>query len=393
MLSIENGTTMRLRYLRVQARNLARNLILERSGGLGRALVKPSGIYIDVTYRCTMRCRTCFRWLSRPREDELGVDEWKEVVAALRRWLGDFYLAMGGGEPLLKPEIEEIVRFAASIRVNTSIITSAYPLDGPMFDRLSSAGLDCLCISLDGVNASTHDAIRGVPGSFERAVEAVERHAGQVRAGMTRTTLSLSTTMMRRNMGEIVDLVRWAEAREVHSVNLQLLLPPSAFPYAAEEDVDYAALASGAPFTELSEKGATNAEIEAAFGELKEMRAAGHLIINNSTRHLEALCEAVKGNLDGTDVTCRVGHMNFFIDPFGNVRLCPLMEPVGSVVRERPERLWNSRAARERRRDIEQCREPCRLAHCNFPNVQLYRSLGRLWQQYSRRALGRAGSG
>lgn len=377
---------MRLRYLRVQARNLARNLVIERSGGFGRALVKPSGIYADVTYRCAMRCRTCFRWMSRPRKDELDVDGWKEIVASLRRWLGDFYLTFGGGEPLLKSGLEEIVRFAASLRVNTSIITSGYLLDGPRFDRLSEAGLDCICISLDGVEASTHDAIRGMPGSFERAVAVVERHADQIRSGRTRTTLSLSTMVMRGNVGEMVELVRWAEAREVHSVNLQLLLPPSAFPFVAKEPVDYEALATGADFAGLSERGGTDAEIEAAFGELIEMRASGRLIINNSARHLEALCEAVKGNPDGLDVACRVGHMNFFVDPFGNVRLCPLMEPVGSVVRERPERLWNVRAARERRRDIDKCRRPCKLAHCNFPNVQLYRSLGRLWQQYSRRA-------
>ena len=358
---------MRLRYLRVQARNLARNLVIERSGGLGRALVKPSGIYVDVTYRCAMRCRTCFRWMSRPRADELDVDGWKEIVAALRGWLGDFYLTFGGGEPLLKPGIEEIVRFASSIRVNTSIIPSAS----------------------DGIDASTHDAIRGMPGSFERAVAAVERHADRVRSGGTRTTLSLSTMVMRGNVGEMVDLVRWAEAREVHSVNLQLLLPPSAFPFTAEEPVDYEALTSGADFAELSGQGATDDQIEAAFAELIEMRDSGHLIINNSDRHLEALCEAVKGNLDGLDVACRVGHMNFFVDPFGNARLCPLMDPVGNVSLHRPEWLWNVRAARERRCEIEQCNKPCRLAHCNFPNVQLYRSLGRLWQQYSRRALGR----
>ena len=384
---------MRLRYLRVQARNLVRNWMVERSGRLRRGLVKPSGIYIDITYRCPMRCRTCYRWRSKPQEHELHAEVWKEVVTALRSWLGDFYLTIGGGEPLLRPDLDGIIRYASSLRVSTSIITSGYLLDGDRFDRLSDAGLDCVCVSLDGLGPDTHDAIRGREGSFDRAAAAVERHAEAIRTGRTRTTLSLSTMVMRKNVREIVDLVRWAEAREVHSVNLQHLLPPSSFPFSPKvpfspelpDPIDYNALAAEAAFSELSEEGATDGEIEAAFSELKAMRASGHLIINNSARHLDALCQAVKGRIDDVDLSCRVGHMNFFIDPFGNARLCPLMAPVGRVVDEPPGRLWNVRAARGRRQEIAECREPCRLAHCNFPNVQLTRSLGRLWQQYSRR--------
>lgn len=88
--------------------------------------------------------------------------------------------------------------------------------------------------------------------------------------------------------------------------------------------------------------------------------------IGNSLKHLEWM-KVYFGNVKQLLLLkCRVGVSNFSIDPYGNVRLCFNMEPIGNIRFDTPERLYNSINSKRQRKSIRKCGMRCRILSCNF---------------------------
>lgn len=369
---------MRLPYIRLQAKNLLRNAVGSLAYGSDRAFIKPSGVFVDITYRCVLKCRMCYRWRHKGQEGELPLEAWKEIVLALKAWLGRYTLTLGGGEPLLKEGVLELIRFAHDAGIESALISNGYLIDEDLFEKLLDAGLGCLCLSVDGTDPETHDSSRGMPGSFERVAKVVELYSHRRPPEMN---LSFSTILMGSSIDQMPGLVQWAEAKGVHSVNFQALLSPLSFPFTTDDRLDLHGLAEEHDFAGLTRPPEGARSVDAVMEELIDMRRSGRVVINNSVEHLRALRAYLVDPGSPSEVRCRTGQINLFVDPAGNARLCPLMPPVGSLHGTHPGRIWNSPEARTTRARIRACGEPCRLAHCNFPNLQLTRSLRRVVQQ------------
>jgi len=135
---------------------------LERRLGVRR----PLFLSWYVTGRCTQRCRGCvFFERFAGQDDELSAAEARDVVAQL----GALHLPVllfVGGEPLLRPDLADLVAGARQQGIQTGLFTNGAPLTPGLARRLSSS-LDVLIVSLDGFGAG-HDRIRG-RGSFARA--------------------------------------------------------------------------------------------------------------------------------------------------------------------------------------------------------------------------------
>lgn len=152
-------------------RNSRRNLIAADGD---RAL--PAGPYmaeLDITYRCNLRCRMCRRWLD-PRQDELTTAEYaalaREFAAA-----GVHQVSIAGGEPLLRPDVFEIIRGFADRGMSVNLCTNGMEV-GRLRREIAASGATCVTISIDGAGPDSHDAIRGRSGSYvqiERGVHAL----------------------------------------------------------------------------------------------------------------------------------------------------------------------------------------------------------------------------
>lgn len=136
---------------------------------------RPSYLLYLVTMRCNGRCRMCFYWRWQIDERrELTVDEVNQFSRSMGRL---FQVQLGGGEPFLRDDFEEIaLRIAYNCR--PSIIT--IPTNASMPDVIVPT-VENLCrkipgtmvrmvLSIDAVGRD-HDAIRGVPGIFDLAME------------------------------------------------------------------------------------------------------------------------------------------------------------------------------------------------------------------------------
>jgi AdoMet-dependent heme synthase len=132
----------------------------------------PIGAYIAITYRCQCRCPHCYA----PGSNSLTLQELstKEILSILDQLkaIGTLQVVFTGGEPLLRPDIFELIAYAHKIGLLTRINTNAYRLDRTCVSKLKEAGLDQCGISIDHIDAESHDRFRSLPGLHARALQA-----------------------------------------------------------------------------------------------------------------------------------------------------------------------------------------------------------------------------
>ena len=73
---------------------------------------RPVSVLILLTERCNAKCVHCDIWKNRGREDSPTVEQWKQTLADIRRWLGPVHVVFTGGEALLKPYAIELIGYA-----------------------------------------------------------------------------------------------------------------------------------------------------------------------------------------------------------------------------------------------------------------------------------------
>ena len=127
----------------------------------------PLALRWQLLDRCSNRCLYCSLWKS-PRK-EMNLEEIKRILNEVKK-AGTVRISYSGGEPLLRNDIYEIIRYTKILGISPSINTC-----GAMFEKKEKAIklLDLVKISIDG-KKETHDFIANRNGSFEEAIKAVE---------------------------------------------------------------------------------------------------------------------------------------------------------------------------------------------------------------------------
>ncbi len=163
---------------------------------------KPVVVW-NVTRRCNLKCLHCYAQATAgPAPDELS----HQAALDLLRDLKDFgapVVLFSGGEPLLRPDLLELVDRAVAHGMRAVISTNGTLISRDLAWRLKDLGLSYVGISLDGT-AAVHDRFRGEPGSFAAAMTGV-RHCAEVglKVGLRFTVSRLNY----REVPAIFDLV------------------------------------------------------------------------------------------------------------------------------------------------------------------------------------------
>ncbi len=132
-------------------------------------------LFLEITQRCNLRCRHCGSdCTAAPRTDELSTEEWLRFLDGLgeRARRDRLALVVTGGEPLCHPELPRLLEGLRRNGLTFGLVSNGQALTQARLGQLLAAGLSSLTISLDGLEAS-HDWLRGVPGSFQRATAAI----------------------------------------------------------------------------------------------------------------------------------------------------------------------------------------------------------------------------
>lgn len=127
----------------------------------------------NMTNRCNLKCRHCYLDADEDAvADELTTDEAKQFIEDLAAMKVPVLL-FSGGEPLVRPDIYELIVYAKELGLRPVLSTNGTLITPEVAKRLKEAGLQYVGVSIDGV-ASTHDDFRGIKGAFVQTLHGIK---------------------------------------------------------------------------------------------------------------------------------------------------------------------------------------------------------------------------
>lgn len=171
---------------------------------------KPVVVW-NVGRRCNLRCVHCYSASKDIEyEDELTTQQGKQLIDDLAAF-GSPVLLFSGGEPMMRSDLIELVRYATSSGLRAVISTNGTLITPDVARDMKHIGLSYVGVSLDGVG-ETNDRFRGVPGAFDKALNGI--HNCQA-AGLK---VGLRFTINKRNAQDIPDIFRLLKEENIPRV-------------------------------------------------------------------------------------------------------------------------------------------------------------------------------
>jgi MoaA/NifB/PqqE/SkfB family radical SAM enzyme len=257
--------------------------------------------------------------------------------------LGVSALSLTGGEPLLHPDVIDIVSRARARGLIVHLNTNGMLVDEAMARRLVDAGLDSVNLSLDGAVAETHDRLRRTRGGFAKIERAIANFR-QARRRARDLTINVVSVISSENVAELSSIVALAKGWGADSIGL---MPAQFF-----------ALPEMRP---LGDSGITPAKLDVLDGFLAELR--NDPFVDSSEDYLDLFRDCLIGK--PSPLECMAGYHTLTVDCFANVYRCfPFglmgVEPHPLGERTLPE-WWASQEGASLR---EECRD-CRACYWN----------------------------
>ncbi|MHC4509219.1 MAG: radical SAM protein [Planctomycetota bacterium] len=187
----------------------------------------------NITRACNLKCVHCYNDSGACKaDDELATDEAKGILDDLVQF-GVPSVLFSGGEPLMRPDLFELIGYAVERGVRAVISTNGTLITTEMAKRIKDHGVSYVGISLDGIGP-VNDKFRGVAGAFERAVAGIKncQEAG-VRIG-------LRLTLTGKNVQDLESLFDFFEAEHIERACFYHFVPSGRGGTMADEDLTHA---------------------------------------------------------------------------------------------------------------------------------------------------------
>ena len=181
---------------------------------------RPYIVIWEVTQACDLACVHC-RASAQSRRNplELSTEEGKRLIDEIAQMQVPVFV-LTGGDPIKRPDLFELIEHARSVGVRVSLTPSATPLlTRDVIQRLKQSGLARLAVSLDGSYREVHDAFRGMSGSFDRTMEAIEW------ANEVGLPVQINTTFSRSNLGDFDNIAALMETKRIALWSVFFLVP------------------------------------------------------------------------------------------------------------------------------------------------------------------------
>ncbi|MBZ5514094.1 MAG: radical SAM protein [Acidobacteriia bacterium] len=180
---------------------------------------KPRLIFWEVTKGCNLRCIHC-RATATELSSKLDLPKTKalNLIEQVSQYAPPI-LVLSGGEPLFRTDIFDLARYATERGLRVALATNGTLVTREIARRIVDSGVRRVSISLDGANAATHDAFRGIPGAFGAALRGF-RNLKEL--GMS---LQINTTVARHNARELPEVLALARSIGADALHTFLLVP------------------------------------------------------------------------------------------------------------------------------------------------------------------------
>ena len=327
------------------ARNGLRMANVVASRYLGRPPRYLPILLLFITDRCNLRCQMCGVCEHEASDGgdvvkppELTTDEWKGVIRSGVK-LGTMLVSVGGGEPLLRPDLFEILRYVRHQGLASHICSNGVLLDREKAAALAECGVNTVSISIESPHREIHERLRG-EGSFEPAVRAVRllrEVAPSVQIGIN----YLITTVNFRNMAEMIPFAESLGVQQLKYAPIHTNLL-----HRRKRLDHFGSLLFG------------EEDIEELGREVDDLIVAAKKsdLVTTSTMFLSGITALYSAP---RRFRCFAGYAAVAINPAGIVTPCCDMDGTVSV-RDKPlEAIWRSKEFQELRRRVHHCNSSC----------------------------------
>lgn len=156
---------------------------------------------IEITNRCNLHCLHCANDSGDPSPDELTTEDVLSAIDKLSS-LGVYVITLTGGEPLLHPDLFEIVEHARKAPMTVGIFTNGTLITEEHVKRFKKLGVKQFAVSIDSMNEHTHDRFRGRKGALRKTLNGINllKEAG--------FSVRVSLSLVQLNKNEIVDTLK-----------------------------------------------------------------------------------------------------------------------------------------------------------------------------------------
>ena len=173
----------------------------------------------NVTRECNMKCSHCYINATEKKLcNELTTKEAKNLMDQIYQVSAPL-LILSGGEPLLRPDIFELINYGSKKGLKMGLGSNGSLIDESVARKLKEAGIATVSISLDSNIPAQHDEFRGVAGAWEKAVEACKA------LRKNNVLVQVNTTLTQQNYNQIDDVMSLAENIGVENFHLFFLVP------------------------------------------------------------------------------------------------------------------------------------------------------------------------
>jgi mycofactocin biosynthetic radical S-adenosylmethionine protein MftC len=254
-------------------------------------LAAPICLTWELTYACNLACIHCLSSSGRRDPRELSEEAALALIDEMAA-LQIFYVNIGGGEPMIRPDFLRIIEHATTSGVGVKFSTNGSRITADVAKTLAAMDYLDIQLSLDGADAVTNDAVRG-QGSYDTVRRAMD-HLGNAGFG----PFKISVVVTRHNVGQ---LDAFAQLADDHGAQLRLTrLRPS-----------------GRAVDTWDELRPTADDQRHLYRWLLDHP---NTLTGDSFFHLNALGDPI----DGLNL-CGAGRVVCLIDPIGDVYACPFV--------------------------------------------------------------------
>jgi Fe-coproporphyrin III synthase len=281
---------------------------------------------VAVTYRCNCKCVMCDTWKHpSPRGEEITAGDLERLPALVR-------LNLTGGEPFIREDLDQILGVVKK-KAKRVVISSNGMLTARILEVMGRHRDVGIRISFDGFR-STHDAIRGVSGIHDRALETLR---GLKSLGVK--DLGIAVTISDRNARELEPLYRFAR-RE--GVELASAILHNAYYFHKMDNA-------------IGDKALVEEEIQRLIAAYLTSASPKDWFRAYFTR---GIIDQMHGR--PRQLKCTMASDSFFVDPYGFLRPCNVMDlPFGNLKEEDFASIWNGPRAVEARARVAACQANC----------------------------------
>lgn len=355
-----------------------KNFLFWLSRKIDYPLLPPDTVQINFTFNCNLRCKMCnmneqMQFLQKQgRQVEIDSDTFKKVIKETKE-LGTKAILFIGGEPLVRKDLFDLVKYAKTLGLNTVIVTNATLLDEDNIEKCFNAGLDWLSISIDAASERIFSKIRG-----ENVLNTITKNIASLnnlkdKQKRENPKITVVCTIMNDNLEELLDIVYLCKNLGAEKVLFQPIVANN-IDQTQRDDIF-----SG--FVPLERFHILDEAID-KLTKYKKSSLEDFDFIGNSINHLNLIKKYFRRKVKSLEYPCYGGYNRLQIVQEGKIYFCVSQSQYeanfGNIKESSLKDLWFSKRARFYRKLIRKCKFPC-LQWCSYRDGFI--ELSGIWQK------------